>query len=203
MRSVLLFMVSILAASLNTAAMAQQIDWQKVDETFGRKAAVSGDVLDCRQHTQRALSAIERGQWDQAEGDLRQAVHFCPIDCEARRHGRCLKDEHHAHESEEQRPRGGFARRRATRTVSALLLPKRGEAIDEAAQHEPRDEPRHPHGAGRCPRHDASPSPAVTAKKTSSSEPPGCRRERSSSSVPTAAMRPCETIAMRSHSRST
>ena len=44
MRSVIWLMASILAASLNTAAMAQEIDWQKVDETFGRKAAVSGDV---------------------------------------------------------------------------------------------------------------------------------------------------------------
>lgn len=44
MRSVLWLSAPILAASLNAAALAQQIDWQKVDETFGRKAAVSGDV---------------------------------------------------------------------------------------------------------------------------------------------------------------
>src|SRR4029453_11006062 len=44
MRLALLFVVSILAASLNTTARSQEIDWQKVDETFGRKAAVSGDV---------------------------------------------------------------------------------------------------------------------------------------------------------------
>ena len=44
MRPAFLFAVSILAASLNTAARSQEIDWQKVDETFGRKAAVSGDV---------------------------------------------------------------------------------------------------------------------------------------------------------------
>jgi len=44
MRLALLFVVSILAASLNTAARSQEIDWQKVDETLGRKAAVSGDV---------------------------------------------------------------------------------------------------------------------------------------------------------------
>jgi hypothetical protein len=44
MRSVLWLLAPILAASLNTAAVAQQIDWQKVDETFGRKAAVAGDV---------------------------------------------------------------------------------------------------------------------------------------------------------------
>jgi Domain of Unknown Function (DUF1259) len=44
MRPALLFAISILAASLNTAARSQEIDWQKVDETFGRKAVVSGDV---------------------------------------------------------------------------------------------------------------------------------------------------------------
>src|SRR5262245_58533097 len=44
MRNVLWFMTSILAAFLNTAAGAQEIDWQKVDDAFGRKAAVSGDV---------------------------------------------------------------------------------------------------------------------------------------------------------------
>src|SRR3954454_9806320 len=35
---------SILAASFTTAATAQDIDWKKVDDTFGRKAAVSEDV---------------------------------------------------------------------------------------------------------------------------------------------------------------
>lgn len=44
MRNVLWLMTSILAAFVNTAAMAQEIDWQKVDDVFGRKAAVSGDV---------------------------------------------------------------------------------------------------------------------------------------------------------------
>jgi hypothetical protein len=44
MRSVLWLIASLVAASLNTAAMAQEIDWQKVDDAFGRKAAVSGDV---------------------------------------------------------------------------------------------------------------------------------------------------------------
>jgi hypothetical protein len=36
--------VSILAALSATAAKAQEIDWQKVDDALGRKAAVSGDV---------------------------------------------------------------------------------------------------------------------------------------------------------------
>ena len=31
-------------ATLAAAAHAQEIDWQKVDAAFGRKAAVSGDV---------------------------------------------------------------------------------------------------------------------------------------------------------------
>lgn len=45
MRPALLFVVSILAACLNTAARSQEIDWQKVDEAIGKKAAVvSGDV---------------------------------------------------------------------------------------------------------------------------------------------------------------
>src|SRR4029078_5288069 len=44
MRPVFSFLFSILAVSLNTAARSQEIDWQKVDETFGRRAAVSGDV---------------------------------------------------------------------------------------------------------------------------------------------------------------
>src|SRR6266446_4959010 len=35
---------SILAASFTTAATAQDIDWKKVDDAFGRKPAVSGDV---------------------------------------------------------------------------------------------------------------------------------------------------------------
>lgn len=44
MRPAFVFLVSILAALLSTAARSQEIDWQKVDETFGRRAAVSGDV---------------------------------------------------------------------------------------------------------------------------------------------------------------
>src|SRR6476646_1149601 len=44
MRTKLAFAASIFAASVVTAASAQEIDWQKVDDAFGRKAAVSGDV---------------------------------------------------------------------------------------------------------------------------------------------------------------
>src|SRR3954470_18431122 len=35
---------SIVAASFTTVATAQEIDWKKVDDTFGRIPAVSGDV---------------------------------------------------------------------------------------------------------------------------------------------------------------
>jgi hypothetical protein len=38
------FMASIVAVSLTTAAKSQEIDWQKVDDAFGRRAAVAGDV---------------------------------------------------------------------------------------------------------------------------------------------------------------
>jgi Domain of Unknown Function (DUF1259) len=45
MRIILWLVVSILAASHATVAKSQEIDWQKVDDAFGRKpAAVSGDV---------------------------------------------------------------------------------------------------------------------------------------------------------------
>jgi hypothetical protein len=37
-------MISIFAALFTSAAHAQEIDWQKVDDTFGRKPGVSGDV---------------------------------------------------------------------------------------------------------------------------------------------------------------
>jgi hypothetical protein len=44
MRSKLSLVASIIACSLTTVANAQEIDWQKVDDAFGRKPAVSGDV---------------------------------------------------------------------------------------------------------------------------------------------------------------
>src|ERR1035437_4519774 len=44
MRIVLWLVVSIFVASFTTVATAQEIDWQKVDDAFGRKPAVSGDV---------------------------------------------------------------------------------------------------------------------------------------------------------------
>src|SRR6266567_3032647 len=44
MRKILWTTVSIFVASLAAGANAQQVDWQKVDDTFGRKPAVSGDV---------------------------------------------------------------------------------------------------------------------------------------------------------------
>src|SRR6267154_1586941 len=44
MRIKLWLVASILAASFNTVATAQEIDWTKVDDAFGRKPAVSADV---------------------------------------------------------------------------------------------------------------------------------------------------------------
>ena len=44
MRNVLWLTAAFMSMFINTAAMSQEIDWQKVDETLGRKAAVSGDV---------------------------------------------------------------------------------------------------------------------------------------------------------------
>src|SRR3979409_349182 len=44
MRSKLSLVASIIACSFTTVATAQEVDWQKVDDAFGRKPAVSGDV---------------------------------------------------------------------------------------------------------------------------------------------------------------
>jgi Domain of Unknown Function (DUF1259) len=44
MRVMVWLVASLLAASFSTAAAAQEIDWQKVDDAFGRKAAVTDDV---------------------------------------------------------------------------------------------------------------------------------------------------------------
>jgi hypothetical protein len=44
MRVMLWLLVSIFAASFAAGVNAQEIDWQKVDDAFGRKPAVSGDV---------------------------------------------------------------------------------------------------------------------------------------------------------------
>src|SRR3954451_7680744 len=44
MQKTLSIMVSILVAYSTIAANAQEIDWQKVDDAFGRKPSVSGDV---------------------------------------------------------------------------------------------------------------------------------------------------------------
>src|SRR5712675_3479477 len=44
MRIMLWLLASIVTASLSTHAHAQDIDWNKVDDTLGRKPVVSGDV---------------------------------------------------------------------------------------------------------------------------------------------------------------
>src|SRR3979490_533013 len=44
MRSKLSLVASIIVSSFITVANAQEIDWQKVDDAFGRKPAITGDV---------------------------------------------------------------------------------------------------------------------------------------------------------------
>ena len=44
MRKVLSFLLFAVTASFAAPAIAQEIDWKKVDEALGRTAAVSGDV---------------------------------------------------------------------------------------------------------------------------------------------------------------
>jgi Domain of Unknown Function (DUF1259) len=44
MRAYTIFAIGAVAMTLATAAHAQEIDWKKVDEAFGRSGAVSGDV---------------------------------------------------------------------------------------------------------------------------------------------------------------
>ena len=44
MRTLFWTLISIVAALSASAAKAQEIDWQKVDDALGRTAAVSGDV---------------------------------------------------------------------------------------------------------------------------------------------------------------
>ena len=47
---------------------------------------VSQSVLSSRHYSQQGQSAMERGQWSQAETVLAQAVKTCPVNAEARRH---------------------------------------------------------------------------------------------------------------------
>jgi len=44
MRKMFWITVSIVTASFAYSVNAQEVDWQKVDDAFGRKPAVSGDV---------------------------------------------------------------------------------------------------------------------------------------------------------------
>jgi tetratricopeptide (TPR) repeat protein len=53
---------------------------------MGQREAVPKQVATCRQLYQRGLTAMERGQWEQAEALLAQSVATCPVDPEARRH---------------------------------------------------------------------------------------------------------------------
>jgi tetratricopeptide (TPR) repeat protein len=47
---------------------------------------VSKSLVSCRQTSQQAITAMERGEWAQAEALLAQAVKTCPVDSDARRH---------------------------------------------------------------------------------------------------------------------
>ena len=51
----------------------------------GRDGPVSQSVADCRRLAQQGAVALERGQQEQAEKLLSQAVNTCPVDPEARR----------------------------------------------------------------------------------------------------------------------
>src|SRR5450631_3207603 len=44
MRNLLALLSAILVTCFATSAISQEIDWQKVDDAFGRKPAVAGDV---------------------------------------------------------------------------------------------------------------------------------------------------------------
>jgi len=47
---------------------------------------VSSSLLSCRQLSQRGMSAIDRGDWPEAETLLAQAVESCEVDSESRRY---------------------------------------------------------------------------------------------------------------------
>ncbi|MFP6667106.1 MAG: tetratricopeptide repeat protein [Pirellulales bacterium] len=47
---------------------------------------VPDSVSTCRDLSNQALVAIERGQWQESEGLLRQAIKTCPVDADAHRH---------------------------------------------------------------------------------------------------------------------
>lgn len=52
----------------------------------GRAGPVSRSLVTSRQYSQQGIAAIERGQWEQAESLLAEAVETCPADTDARRH---------------------------------------------------------------------------------------------------------------------
>lgn len=54
--------------------------------TKARRTAAQESVINCRHQAQQGLSAIERGDWAEAERCLAQATKTCPVDAEARQH---------------------------------------------------------------------------------------------------------------------
>ena len=55
-------------------------------KTFSQRGPVPESVATCRQLSQRGVVAMEKGQWEQAEILLAQAVSSCETNEEARRH---------------------------------------------------------------------------------------------------------------------
>lgn len=51
-----------------------------------RDGPVSEPLATCRQYSQRGMTAIEQGNWAEAEWMLSQAIETCPIDSVAREH---------------------------------------------------------------------------------------------------------------------
>ena len=54
--------------------------------TFSQRGPVPDAVATCRQLSQQGLSAMQQGDWTQAEKLLAQALQTCPSNLEARRH---------------------------------------------------------------------------------------------------------------------
>jgi tetratricopeptide (TPR) repeat protein len=54
-------------------------------QSLTRRGPVSKEVLNCRQLSSQGISAMEQGNWQEAENLLGSAIKTCPIDAEARR----------------------------------------------------------------------------------------------------------------------
>src|SRR5687768_14950000 len=54
-------------------------------QLYGRANPVPEELLSCRQLSQRAIGAMDRGEWTKAETLLAEAIQACPVDTEARK----------------------------------------------------------------------------------------------------------------------